>query len=378
MTKSVLTILAAAALTASAQAAIFTQGNLVVVRATSTTSTLSAAAASAFLDEYTPAGTLVQSIALPTSTSGANRALSLRGNGDSEGALSRSADGRYLVLAGYDAAPGTASVGTSASATINRVVGRVNVNGIADTSTVFNNAFSANAIRSAATVDGSNYWVSGGTSGVQYIAHGATNGTQLSTTPTNNRFVSIYNNQLYVSSASGSNIGVNTVGSGLPTSGTNSVSLLPGISNTNGATSPYDYFFASPTTLYIADDSAGNLSANAGIQRWTLTAGTWTRQAVLANTSIFAGSALDGFRPRNLTGTTDALGNTILYVTGGTTSGSALIALTDNGTSTGAFNTIATSASGSIFRGVEFTPIPTPGALALLGLGGLVATRRRR
>ncbi len=93
-----------------AQAAGFTAGNIVVARLGDGGGALSGAAAPVFLDEYTPAGALVQTIPLPTGVAGANRRLTMSGSAASEGALALSADGRYLTLAGYDADPGTAGV----------------------------------------------------------------------------------------------------------------------------------------------------------------------------------------------------------------------------------------------------------------------------
>jgi hypothetical protein len=57
-----------------------------------------------FVDEYTTSGTLVRTIALPTTTNGANHRLVGSGTAMSDGLLSRSVDGHYLVLTGYDAA----------------------------------------------------------------------------------------------------------------------------------------------------------------------------------------------------------------------------------------------------------------------------------
>ena len=88
----------------------FTLGNLVVYRVGDGSAALGANATPVFLDEYTPAGTLVQSIAMPTAVSGANKRLTASGNSTTEGFLTRSADGHYIVIPGYDAAVGTASI----------------------------------------------------------------------------------------------------------------------------------------------------------------------------------------------------------------------------------------------------------------------------
>ncbi len=50
--------------------------------------------------------------------------------------------------------------------------------------------------------------------------------------------------------------------------------------------------------------------------------------------------------------------------------------LSDGGAETG--NALAEDVATGLNFNYEFTTIPAPGAMALLGLGGLVATRRRR
>jgi len=108
-----------------AAAAGFAPGNLVVVRVGTGSGALSGAAAPVFLDEYTPAGSLVQTIPMPTAGSGGQRRLTMSGSASSEGALALSGDGHYLTLGGYDADAGTAGVASTTSAAVRRVVGRV-------------------------------------------------------------------------------------------------------------------------------------------------------------------------------------------------------------------------------------------------------------
>src|ERR1051325_839178 len=115
-----------------ASAGSFTPGNIVVYRVgTGGAATLAGTATAVFVDEYTPAGAFVQSVPLPTTTSGAQHALDASGTSTSEGMMTRSADGRYLVLGGYDAVLG----GTIATNASNRVLGRIDSAGTIDTST---------------------------------------------------------------------------------------------------------------------------------------------------------------------------------------------------------------------------------------------------
>src|SRR5204862_488216 len=106
----------------------------------------------------------------------ANLPLTNSGSASSEGALSLSGDGRFLVLAGYAAPPGTAGVAGSTTAAVRRVIGRIDAAGIIDTSSLLTTAFSANNVRSAASADGSGFWAAGaggGTGGIWFIPLGA-------------------------------------------------------------------------------------------------------------------------------------------------------------------------------------------------------------
>ena len=132
----------------AAQAALFTPGNLVVVRVgdgTTATPTLLSTAITTCLLEYTPGGTLVQTITLPTAASGTNAALTNTGSSNSDALLSRSADGRYLLITGYDVASGTATLTNTAATAVNHVIGRVAADGTVDTSTRLADAFGGTA-----------------------------------------------------------------------------------------------------------------------------------------------------------------------------------------------------------------------------------------
>lgn len=113
----------------------FTAGNLVIYRVGTGAATLSSAANAIFLDEYDGTGALVQSVALPTSTSGSNSVISSSGSATSEGLITRSPNGLYLTFTGYGAAAGTASIASSASATVPRVVGVIDYQKNINTST---------------------------------------------------------------------------------------------------------------------------------------------------------------------------------------------------------------------------------------------------
>src|SRR5215470_11129777 len=324
--------------------AAFTPGDLVIYRVGTGSGALTSAATAVFLDEYRPDGTLVQSIALPTADNANNQTLTASGTATSEGLLTLSADGHHLVLTGYDAAPGTASVAGTTSASVNRVVGSVDAAGNVDTTTTINAAFSGNNIRGATSVDGTHFWVTGATSGVEFVAQGSSSaGSAISTTFTNLRAVEIFDGQLYVSSGS-STLRLGTVGAGEPTTSGQTTTNLPGFPTTG---SPYEFFFADLSaavpgvdTLYVADDSLG-------IEKFSLVGGTW-----VANGAVEASGAY-----RGLTG--GVSGTTVtLYATG---NGSHLDALTDasgyNATLTGTPTVLVNAPANEAFRGVAFAPV---------------------
>jgi len=330
--------------------AAFTPGNLVVCRVGTGSGSLINTGNEVFVDEYTTAGALVQSIAMPSTGGGPK--LIASGTASSEGLLSLSGDGKYLALAGYNSVTGGGSnLTTSASATINRTVGRIDAAGAA-TFFLLSDAADGGNIRSAMTPNGVDFWVTGSTGGVRYTtAASAPLSTQLSTTATNLRGVNTFGGQLYVSSLTGS-LRMSTVGSGMPTTSGQTITNLPGF--LTSSSSPYQFFFAdlSPgvagvDTLYVAEDATGG----GQIQKWSLVAGTWTARGTVAATGI-----------RGLTGYVNN-GTVVLYgATGGSgaSGGGTLYSFSDttgyNNSITGTATSLATAATNTAFRGVAFVP----------------------
>jgi hypothetical protein len=275
-------------------------------------------------------------------------------------------------MGGYNVVPGTAGVTTATPTAVPRGVARIGLTGLIDTSTSLTDAYNGSNIRSAVSTDGVNIWTGGNagsglsaSAGPRYTTFGTSTSVRLDTTASNMRVVNIFNGQLYVSSSTGTLLGISTVGTGLPTAATSStINPLPGMPTT-GAHSSYDFWFKDANTLYVADD--GNAANGGGIQKWTLSAGTWSLAYTLGNNGTTTTSV------RGLAGTVDGSGNAVLY---GTT-GSALISVTDTGSGS-SLTTLATAASSTAFRGVELLVVPEPGTAALAGLGLLALTLFRR
>jgi hypothetical protein len=372
-------VLAALALSQRpAPAGPFKAGNLVVLQVGDGSATPPNSAAAVFLKEFTtaPGSAAVQTLALPTVNDGGNFQFTLPGFSPTEGALTLSANGQFLTLAGYAAPVGTANVAGVAG--IDRVVARVDQFGNINTSTRITDGYLQGPIRSAVTDDGTRFWTGGAgaaggptaaTGGTRFVALGASTSTQVSDVTITN-VVGIHNGQLYTTSNAVSFRGVSAVGSGLPTTDGHPTTLLPGFPGP-GTPSPYSFVFANDTTLYVADDRAPN--SGGGIQKWVFSGGTWS----LAY-RLFEHPALNaGYF--GLTGASDGT-NFVLYAVAADTS-RRLVTVTDL-VAGSAFTTLQELAPGSnmLFRGVAFAPVPEPGALLLAGAaaGGFLAVRLRR
>ncbi|MBV9242151.1 MAG: carboxypeptidase regulatory-like domain-containing protein [Acidobacteria bacterium] len=340
----------------SAPAAAFIAGDVVVYRVGDTSAALSSAAAPAFLDEYTPAGALVQTIALPTAVSGSNRICTNAGSATSEEHMRLSTNTQFLVWGCYDAAVATATVASGAA---NRVIGRAGSNAVVDTSTFMTDG--TGNIRSVASTNGTDFWVATSSSGTRFTTYGSTTtSTAVAGTPSNVRVMGIFAGQLYESSAVAPNIGVNTVGTGLPTTTGQTVTALNGgPGNTGTGPSPYSFAFLNANTLYVADDRA--TASGGGIEKWTLNAGTWT----LATT--FNGGLTSGVR--SLTLRPNSLGQAVIFATTAEAT-TRLVTLVDDGLTTN-FTALASAPAGAnptAFRSVAFAPLtPTAAGVTVSG-----------
>jgi uncharacterized protein len=329
--------------------AAFTPGNIVVYRVGNGSAALTSAATAVFLDEYTPGGVLVQSIPLPTADSGANQTLTASGT-QLEGLLTRSVDGRYLLLTGYDALPGTTGVAGTTAAAANRIVGRVGADGLVDTTTSLGSFASGGNIRTVASADGTGVYVAA-SNGIGYTTFGST-ATPTILATTNTRQLEIFGNQLYYSTGSGTT-GIYSLGTGLPTTAGQVGTIIAADANPNG------FIFADLSaavpgvdTLYIADGTGAN-----GLAKFSLVGGIWTFNSRITTATPLAGGAAVGIS--GLAGITATVsGTTVTLFENNATS---LFSLVDTAGYNAAFSTtvlttIATAGTNTAFRGVAFAP----------------------
>ena len=323
----------AATLTISVVTPSFTRGNLVVLRSGDGSAALSSAATAVFAVEYTTSGSATGfSVALPTTTVSGVPPITISGSASSEGQMTMSAERDRLILEGYNGVAGTSSiVNTTASANA-REIFAINSSGNYSLGASSNTAYSANNIRSA-TASGTNYFSAGTASsapnGIVYL----NSNTTLATTPTNTRVVQIFNGQTYFSASSSPFLGVAKMGTGIPTTSGQTATQL----NSSNDGSSYG-FSISPdgTTLYIADDAAGILKYTGSGTSYTL---TYTVNATPARGLVvdYSGSS------------------PVIYATTTASSANTIIKITDVGAFSSA-STIATAATNTGFRGLQFSP----------------------
>jgi hypothetical protein len=369
---------------AFATPAQFTAGDLVVYQVTEASGAPSSTAGSVSLVDYAPSGTPSgYAVALPTANSGSTHALVESGTATNDGDLTLSGDGQYLYVSGYDDAPGTVKI-TSTTPAPPRTVGIVSATGVVDTSTALSDSTTeANNFRSAAgPTGGTSNIYDGGGAGVGITSDGATSNTFLDTTD-NVHEVQIVNGNLYASTTKN----IVQIGTGLPTSGTPTVTSL--IASPPTGFSANGFAFATlgsgstPDTLYVAD------TGNSAVEKYSYTGSTWalSGSVSVADATGIAVSVTGGVASIYTTNAPTGSSNT--YAT-------ELSELTDTSGAGGTLpsnttvNTLATAGASSSFHGLAFAPVATPVAatpetsvvlalpvLAAVMIGGAVVYRRR-
>ena len=339
-----LTATAALFLLAAVAQAQFSPGDLVVLREGTGSGALSSAGTAIFLDQYTTSGAFVNSQAIPTTGS---PALVNSGTAASEGQLSLSANGQYLVFAGYNVAAGTAGVASSASSAVPRGIATVDASGNYTLATTTASFYSGNNIRGGTSDGNGNFWGAGpaATGGTVYLG----TGTPAQIFATNSLAVQDIGGNLFYSTAKGTT-GIYKF-AGTPTSGI----VTPTLVLANAA--PSDFTFnANMTIAYVANTAGGIQRYDNGVLSYTLDSGTGMNGVAV-----------------NFSGT-----DPLIYAT--TEDGKNLIEITDTGSGSAA-TTLDTAGANEAFRGLDFSPqpVPEPSAWALFGLGlaGLGSFHRR-
>ncbi|MFM8498016.1 MAG: hypothetical protein ACKOEM_21230 [Planctomycetia bacterium] len=355
--------------------------NVVVLQ--SGTGATSAATATS-LQEFTPSGTPVQNIAMPSS--GAGTKLTNVGSTSTEGTLAISPDGRWITFGGYDAVAGTANVVTGTATS--RVAGLLNTTTGTYSLVPMGSGFRVStgaAIRGVATNDGNSIWGIGSSQGLVYgtVSGGAGSfGTISSGLPTGYNAVGVFSGtstNLYASNSQGSNPRVAPFGpNALPTGTATSFTALPGAPPTATTTSGFAFLDVNPLvpgldTLYVTDVSQ---NATGGVYKYLLgSSGTWAGGQLISGTSGLLLRGLAAF----------VSGSDVrLFATSATSlftywDANAATSTTLAGPST-IWTTIATATTGVEFRGV--TVVPEPSTAVLIGVGSVLGAtewvRRRR
>jgi hypothetical protein len=206
----------------------------------------------------------------------------------------------------------------------------------------------------------------------------------------NYRGITEFGGALYFTKGSGSN-GIQTVYTvpNLPTIASapaaHQISVVPGFPTdsakaTGGNFTPFAVFFANATTMYVSDEGSGNTTdtgMHAGLEKWSLVAGTWQLDYVLINGligTVDSGlTGADGTWPpittvglRNMTGVVNG-DQVTLWATTSTLSTSGdngadpnkVVVITDSLSATTlpaseSFSTVVGPTYGTVYRGVAF------------------------
>ncbi|HET7625155.1 MAG TPA: lamin tail domain-containing protein [Verrucomicrobiae bacterium] len=316
---------------------LFAPGNLAVLRVGNGLQSLSGNGNSVFIDQFTTNGTLVSSSEIPDNET---NALIISGSASSEGALTRSADGRLLVLAGYqipltNAALLGSSLSDANSTVAPRALGVVDSTGKFALVGVTTNQYGGNNMRSGTTDGRGNYWGAGATSGTFYFGDDTPAAVQ--NTVKNTVVIQDLEGNLYFSTSK-------TTPGIWEIPGTPIGAATPELVFQSPTGNPYGFAFNTNFTIaYVADDTTG---ADGGIQRWDRTAGNWSLS--------YAFDAVTNSGARCLA--VDFTGaHPIIYATTAEDSANRLVSITDTGAASPAV-ILATAGANQLFRGVSFAP----------------------
>ncbi len=329
----------------------FTAGRLVVLK---TTTTVSKSSSPVTLQEISTTGTPGATVVIPSSTTD-NYPFQTSGiYGGSEGFLTTSTDGRYLILGGYGTSLNIADITATSSASVPRVVGEVTQSGCFAQVASSNLFYNSNDIRGAVS-DGFNFWASGASNasvdGIDFYWPGTQAGLgTLATNPPKAYGLRIFGGELYFSTQKqynalpNNNFGIFKV-TGLPTS--NPVTITQ-IINT-GANIPEDFSFNA--TLDICYIAINLNNSNGGIQKWTKSGSVWSLAYTL-------GTGITNIGAYGLVVNYSVPGAPVLYATTYESTGNRVVKITDNGSvGSSPATTLVSAVSGVYYKGITFSPV---------------------
>jgi hypothetical protein len=317
-------------------AAPFKPGNLVIYRVGDGVTLLTNAGNYVFLDEITTNGTLVQSISLPQSqfidaNGHTNYPIVNSAAATSEGLMTLSVDGRYLVFAGYatNSSWGKNSLPNDSN-TVPRVIGRADWLGQVDTTTALTNfavggTSAAQNPRGVASTDGVNFWITSPTNGVMYVTLG--NPTVTHIQRNNNRAIAIFdaradlaypgNQQLYFDSSTR----VTAIGTNLPTTGSQNTNLVglagpPLVSPWAFVALPLQPGNTNIDTLYLTDEG-NTIAGSGGVSKWCYDPNTATWNNFGSFTALAFGTPAGVRGIAASVSVNGAVTNVTLYLTAG-------------------------------------------------------------
>ncbi len=260
-------IFALGAFYASAQ---FTPGNLAVYRYGNGTAALgNSVTVPVFIDEYTTAGVLVKSRAIPTTDNAGNFKLTGLGRDATgkyvdEGISTLSQDGKYLTIFGYNQVVGGAVPTTTNGLVVGVIAADESYN---STTTLSNDPTAGLGFPRSAVINGTaDIWANGSQNGITYTTLGATNaGTRVSTSQDASKSLAIgknsasgtysTNNRLYVANGLSNNL---PFAEPLPTTST-TFNLTAPYSSTISANQVSIAPVAGRTFIYVADDASNSI-----------------------------------------------------------------------------------------------------------------------
>jgi len=323
--------------------------NLILIRVGDGAQGLTLNGNSMALDQFDINGGYVNTVSIPDSGSSALVALgpenlnSVNSGSTTGNGLSRSLDGRFMVIAGYNTNLNYgANLNTSFATNVPRGIGMIESHAqytlaVSDTNSVYD----ATIWRCAIADGTNNYWGAAGAGGTYYFGFDAPPAV-IQTTFLNMRSMSLFNGDIYCSGAVSGSTGVLKI-NGMPRTPTTPTLLFAGSSGS------YDMMVSPDGNLiYLADQR--NVLSGGGIQRYEFDGSNW-------NLAYTMTSGFGNLGPRCLTA--DFSGpNPVIYATCNdqTFENNRLVKVVDTGASSAAA-TLAYAGANQTFRGIRFGPV---------------------